>query len=114
MVCGEAATQRAGFEAVASSRPDLVIADLSLGEGNGSGMEMVKDIRAGHEALPVLVLSMHAAPAYAEYSFRAGANGYVNKQEISEVLLIAIRRVLGGGHYLSPKMRRGVGCGIPS
>ncbi len=112
MVCAEAATQQTGLEAVASSRPDLVLADLSLGAGNGNGMEMVKDIRAGHEALPVLVLSMHDAPVYAEYSFRAGANGYVCKQEISEVLLVAIRRLLGGERYVSPKMR--VGCSLPS
>ncbi len=112
MVCAEAATQQAGLEAVAASRPDLVVADLSLGDGGGSGIEMVKYIRSGDGDLPVLVLSMHDAPAYAEHSFRAGANGYVNKQEISEVLLIAIRRVLGGGRYVSPKMRVRVGPAI--
>ena len=102
-VCAEAATHRAGLEAIASSRPDLVIADLSLADGDG--LEMVGDIRAGHGDLPVLVLSMHDAPVYLQQAFRAGANGYVTKQEMSETVLIAIRRVLGGWRYVSPKMR---------
>ena len=51
----------------------------------------MKDIRLGHKRLPVLVLSMHAAPIHAEGTFRAGAGGYITKQEMSETVLIAIR-----------------------
>jgi DNA-binding NarL/FixJ family response regulator len=105
MVCGEAATHRAGLEAVASTRPDLVIADLSLGDGDG--LETVREIRAGHRDLPVLVLSMHDLPVYAERALRAGAGGYVSKQEMGEVVLVGVRRLLGGGRFLSPKMKSG-------
>jgi DNA-binding NarL/FixJ family response regulator len=61
----------------------------------------------GHNRLPVLVLSMHAAPIYADRAFKAGAGGYVTKQEMGETVLIAIRRVLSGRKYMSPKTRVG-------
>jgi DNA-binding NarL/FixJ family response regulator len=61
----------------------------------------------GHNRLPVLVLSMHAAPIHAERAFKAGAGGYVTKQEMSETVLIAIRRVLSGRKHVSPKIRVG-------
>ena len=101
MVCAAAATHRAGLDAISSSRPDLVIADLSLKDSDGLGI--VKKIRMRHKHLPVLLLSMHDAPIYAERAFQAGASGYVNKQEMSETVLIAIRRLLDGEKYLSPK-----------
>jgi DNA-binding NarL/FixJ family response regulator len=102
-VFSEAATQREGLDAIAASRPDLVIIDLSLKDG--VGLEIVKDIRVGHNRLPVLVLSMHDAPIHAERAFRAGAGGYVTKQELSATVLIAIRRVLKGEKYVSPRIR---------
>jgi DNA-binding NarL/FixJ family response regulator len=102
-VCAEAATRQAGLAAVATFSPDLVIADLSLGEGDG--LAMVKDIRAGHRDLPILVLTMHEGPVYAERAFRAGANGYVTKREMSETLLAAIRCVLAGETWVSPSLR---------
>jgi DNA-binding NarL/FixJ family response regulator len=105
-VCAEAATQRGGMEAVASTQPDLVIADLSLGDGDG--LALVKEIRSDDRKLPVLVFSMHDTPAYAQRVFQAGANGYVTKQEIGEALLIAIRNVLAGEKYVSPKLRPGI------
>ena len=100
-VCAQAATQREGLDAIASARPDLVIADPSL--KNGDGLEMVKEIRLRHQKLPVLVLSMHDAPLYAERAFKAGASGYVTKEEMSETVLLAIRCILDGEKYLSPK-----------
>ena len=102
-VCAEAATCREGLEAIAASRPDLVITDLSFGEGDG--LAMVKDIRSRYQDLPVLVLTMHDAPVYARRAFRAGASGYVTKQEMSEKVVIAIRRVLNGERYESPKTK---------
>ena len=105
-VCAEAATHQEGLAAIVPTRPDLVIADLSLGAGNG--LAMLKDIRARHTHLPVLVLSMHDASLYAERALRAGANGYVSKQEMGETLLVAIRCVLGGDTYISPEIRTGL------
>ena len=81
-VCAEAATHQEGLVAIVLSRPDLVIADLSLGAGNG--LDMLKDIRTSHAHLPVLVLSMHDASLYAERAWRAGAKGYVSKQEMGD------------------------------
>ena len=106
VVCAAAATPGAGLEAIASSRPDLVIADLSLEAG--AGLAMVKDIRSHDAEMPVLVLSMHDAPRYAERAFRAGAGGYVLKQEMSETLLVAIRRVLSGQKFVSTQIGIGL------
>jgi DNA-binding NarL/FixJ family response regulator len=105
-VCAEAATQRAGLEAIDASRPDLVIVDLSLGDDDG--LALVKAIRSRHEDLPVLVFSMHDAPVWALRAFQAGADGYVSKQEMGDTLLAAIRCVLGRERYVSPKMRTGL------
>ncbi len=102
-ICAEATTQRGGLEAVASSRPDLVITDLSLADGDG--LALVKEIRLAQEYLPVLVLTLYDAPAYAERAFQAGANGYVTKEEMDETLLLAVRRVLAGEKYVSPKLQ---------
>jgi len=105
IVCSEAATPQAGFEAIATARPDLVITDLSMGDGDGAGVSLLQDIRSSYEALPVLVLTMHDALRYARRAFRAGANGYASKQELGETLLVAIRSVLNGEKYLSPKIQ---------
>jgi DNA-binding NarL/FixJ family response regulator len=103
VVCAAAATRREGLAAIATFHPDLVIADLSLGDDDG--LAMVHDIRAGDSALPVLVLTIHDARASVEQAFRAGASGYVGKQEMSESLLVAIRSLLRGETYVSPKIR---------
>ena len=103
MVCAAAATCQEGLAAIATARPDLVIVDLSLGDDDG--LVLVQDIRSDHGALPVLVLSIHDTLNCAEQAFRAGANGYVTKQEMSDALLVAIRSVLGGQRYASPKIR---------
>jgi DNA-binding NarL/FixJ family response regulator len=105
-VCAEAATQRAGIEAIASSRPDLVIADLSLHDGDG--LDLVREIRASHDPLPVLVLTMYDAPIHARRAFTAGASGYVTKQELTGTLLLAIRCVLRGEKYVSPGLSAGL------
>ncbi len=108
MVCA-AATHGEGFKSIGTARPDLVITDLWLEETDGFGM--IEEIRASHVDLPVLVLSMHAAPHYVRRALNAGANGYVSKQEIGETLLIAIRCVLDGETYVSPKLRAGLDSG---
>lgn len=77
-------------------RPDLAIIDISLKTVNGPDV-----IKAQHPDLPVLALSMHDETLYAERALRAGANGYVMKQEATKNLLTAVRQLLGGGLYLS-------------
>lgn len=109
MVCTAAATRQAGLDAIASSNPDLVIADLSLKDGdNGDidGLELIKDIKARFPHLPVLVLSMHDESVYAERALHAGARGYVSKKELDETVLIAIRRLLAGETHMSEAMTR--------
>ncbi len=102
VVCGEAESAEAALQAIASLHPDLVIVDLSL-EGTG-GLGLIKDLKIRHPKLPVLVLSMHEESLYAERALRAGARGYIMKQEAKTRLEIAIRRVVGGKIYVSPKM----------
>ena len=91
--------------AAEQSPEDLVVADLSLADGAGcDGLALVEEIRSSHEELPILVLTMHDAPQYARQAFRVGASGYVTKQEMTDTLLIAMRCVLGGETYVSPKI----------
>lgn len=80
-----------------------MITDISLAAGDA--LAMIEEIRSGADGLPVVVLSMHDAPAFAERCMQAGASGYVSKQEMGEVVLTAIRQVLGGARYVSPRMR---------
>jgi DNA-binding NarL/FixJ family response regulator len=105
-VCGEAATPAEALAAVERLRPDLAIVDLTLGDADG--LDLVKTIAARHRNVSVLVCSMHKESAYAERALRAGARGYVMKQEPDEVLLGAVRRVLSGqvhvGEHVASKM----------
>jgi DNA-binding NarL/FixJ family response regulator len=98
-VCGEAETTREAKTAIRELKPDVVIVDISLKQGDG--IELVKDARAHHPQLPILVLSMHDETIYAERMLSAGANGYIMKQAASDQFLVALRRVLDGGIYVS-------------
>lgn len=100
-VCGETESAPAALSAVATAKPDLVIADINL--KNSSGIELIKNLKGSHPDLPVLVLSMHDESLYAERAFRAGARGYVNKRETAQKVVEAIRRVLDGKLYVSEK-----------
>ena len=85
-----------------SCDPDIMILDISL---NGpDGLELLKNIRATDPDLPVLILSMHDEAIYAERALRARANGYIMKQEATEKVLVAVRRILNGEIYLSERM----------
>jgi DNA-binding NarL/FixJ family response regulator len=101
-VCGQGEDVDDSFKAIKTAVPDLVLLDISLGDGDG--VALLKRLRALDADLPVLMLSMHDESLYAERALRAGANGYVMKQEAPEILLAAIRRVLCGQIYLSDKM----------
>ena len=102
MVCGEAGTGREGLDLIGKLKPDLLLADISLPDKNG--LEVIKDTQALHPGVAVLVISMHDESLYAERVLRAGARGYIMKQEGGKKLMEAIRHVLGGKIYLSEKM----------
>ena len=101
-VSGEAATFGAALEAIRENQPDLVIVDLVL-EGR-DGLELVKEMKARHPGIPALVLSMHDESVYAERSLKAGARGYVTKQQLDDTVLVAIRRLLAGETYMSDQL----------
>lgn len=101
-VCGEAEGAHSAFHAITTLRPDMVVLDISL---NGpDGLDVLKEIRTSTTNLPVLILSMHDESIYAERAMRAGANGYIMKQEATEKVLVAIRRILQGEVYLSDRL----------
>jgi DNA-binding NarL/FixJ family response regulator len=101
-ICGQFEDAARAFAAIPTLNPDLAIIDLSLKDS--SGLELVKNSRASYPKLRILVLSMHDESLYAERVLRAGAAGYIMKEEGTEKVLGAIRQVLGGGVYLSEKM----------
>ena len=101
-VCGEAGDAEQALAAVGSLRPDLVLADVTL--PGKPGVELIKDIKAMHPAVLVLVVSMHDESLYAERALRAGARGYLMKSEGGEKLIEAIRHVLAGKVYVSQNL----------
>lgn len=103
VVCGEAATCRAALEILCEQRPDLVFVDLELEDCYG--LDLVKEMKTRHPEIPALVISMHNEAAYAERCLRAGARGYVNKQQLIETVLVAIRCLLAGEIYLSDPLK---------
>src|SRR6202049_2410888 len=101
-VCGEAEEMHSALSAILAVRPDILIVDISL---NGpDGLELLKNIRISSPRLPVLILSMHDESIYAERALRAGANGYIMKQEATEKVLVAVRRILNGEIYVSDRV----------
>jgi DNA-binding NarL/FixJ family response regulator len=101
-VCADVENVPQALSAIESCKPDLVIVDISLKES--SGLELVKTIEAQYTGLPTLVFSMHDEALCAERALEAGALGYVMKQEPTETIMIAIRRVLDGYIFLSETM----------
>lgn len=102
-VCGEADSAPKAFDLLQKSKADLAVVDISL--KTTSGIELTKNLKVLLPDLPVLIMSMHDESLYAERALRAGAKGYVMKQEASDNILIAIRRILDGELYLSEKMK---------
>ncbi|MBI3880078.1 MAG: response regulator transcription factor [Verrucomicrobia bacterium] len=98
-ICGEAADRHHALRVIADTKPDLAIVDLVL--KNSHGLELIKDLATTHPKVAVLVVSLHEESLYAERAMRAGAKGYITKQEATRNILVAIRRVLAGGVYLS-------------
>ncbi|MEO6337108.1 MAG: response regulator transcription factor [Verrucomicrobiota bacterium] len=101
-ICGQFEEASKAFDSIATLKPDLALVDISL--KGSSGIELLKNIRTNYSKMFVLVLSMHDESLYAERVLRAGAAGYIMKQEAAEKVLEAIRKVLKGEIYLSEKM----------
>ncbi|HEY2587523.1 MAG TPA: response regulator transcription factor [Tepidisphaeraceae bacterium] len=101
-VTGQGEDAYEALRAIKQEKPDLCLVDVSL--KNSDGIELLKELKAQDPDLAVLILSMHDESLYAERALRAGARGYIMKQEAPEVLLSAIRKVLGGEIYVSAKM----------
>jgi DNA-binding NarL/FixJ family response regulator len=98
-VCGEAEDASTALRVVAETSPHLVIVDLSL--KSGDGVALIRELRSAHPTLPILVLSMFDDLHHVERALRAGALGYLTKQEASSKVLTAVRQVLRGEIFLT-------------
>ena len=101
-ICGEAEGAPEALSVIDAACPDLVIVDVSL--KNGSGLDLVKQLAARDRSINVLVSSMHDETLFAERALRAGAKGYINKEEAVDCMVEALRRVHSGAIYLSQSM----------
>ena len=102
IVCGEAGDPNEATQVLSKTKVDLVLSDITM--PGRSGLEFIKDMQAVHPELPILVVSMHDEMLYAERVLRAGARGYIMKGAGGENLLTAIRQILAGEVYISPKV----------
>lgn len=108
-ICAEASGVEDAIAALAAARedpagpPDLAVVDVKLPDG--SGLDLVRELVAGSPALPILVVSVHDELLFAERALRAGARGFINKQESADELVRAIREILAGGTWLSVSIR---------
>lgn len=101
-VCGHAADTPEALQLIGTLKPDILIVDISL--DGPDGLDLLKHIRAHDPGLPVLILSMHDESIYAERALRAGANGYIMKQEATDRVLDALRRILNREVYVSSRI----------
>ena len=101
-VCGEAENVHQAMCAIRALQPDIAVVDLSL--GGQDGIELIKDVIKQYGKIRILVLSMHRESLYGERALRAGASGYIMKQEAAEMIIVAIRQILKGEIYLSEQM----------
>lgn len=101
-ICGEAESVENALMSIQKAKPDLVIADITLKES--SGFELIKELNNYYKDMPVLVVSMHDEAVYAERAIRAGAMGYVMKQDPPDVIVAAVNRVLSGKVYVGEKI----------
>ena len=109
-VCGQAGAVAEALEQIRSDRPDLVVLDLSLRDGNG--LDLIKRLHAHGDAPKILVCSMHDEALFAPRALRAGANGYIGKGEATEHLVDAIRHTLSGKTWLSAAMTERILSGM--
>jgi DNA-binding NarL/FixJ family response regulator len=98
-VCGEAADANEALRLAAATEPDVAVIDIALKAGNG--IDLIKRLRARNDKFRAIVWSMYSEDYYAERALRAGAMGYINKEQATGKIIEAIRQVLGGKMYLS-------------
>jgi DNA-binding NarL/FixJ family response regulator len=103
-ICGEAQTEQQARKLVRELKPDALLVDLSLSEGDG--FNVVRDVRAHFPLIRVLVLSMHDEAIYAERLLAEGASGYIMKQAATDQLVTALRTVLRGERFVSDTLKR--------
>lgn len=106
-VCGEAGSAEKALQVIKKVKPDLAIVDIFLEGANG--IELTKMLHARDPKLPILILSMHDEALYAQRAIRAGAMGYVMKQEASRTIVDAIRSVMSGKRYVSSQISNMIG-----
>lgn len=102
VVCGESEDAPQALQAIAAIQPEVAIVDISLKQG--SGIELIKNLKALHPAIAIIVLSMHDERLYAERALRAGARGYIMKSETAKKVITVIRQVLAGKIYMSESL----------
>jgi len=102
MVCGEAGNETQALEVIGQTQPDVAVVDISL--ETGSGIELLKNIKAYHPAVKCIVLSMHDENLYAERALHAGARGYIMKREAAKKVIAGIQAVHAGQLYVSEKI----------
>ncbi|MBN2327354.1 MAG: response regulator transcription factor [Candidatus Omnitrophica bacterium] len=98
-VCSEADDANSAITEIQTHKPDIIIIDIHLGGTNG--IDLIKNIRATMNKVPILVISLHEETLYAERALKAGANGYIMKRELTEKIMLALRKVLNNEMYVS-------------
>ncbi len=101
-VCGEASNASEVFERVRNKETDIVLLDISM--PGSTGLEVLEGLKRDYPQLPVLILSMHPEDSFAVRAFKAGASGYITKGSAVEELVQAIRKIVGGGKYVTPTL----------
>lgn len=101
-VCGEASNASEVFERVRNEETDIVLLDISM--PGSTGLEVLEGLKRDYPQLPVLILSMHPEDSFAVRAFKAGASGYITKGSAVEELVQAIRKIVGGGKYVTPTL----------
>ncbi len=102
VVCCDAGDIPQALQAIEDCKPDIIIVDISL--GHSSGIRLIEDISGNYPGLSILALSMHDESIYAERCLKAGARGYIMKQEPPEKVASALRKIMNGGIFISDKM----------
>jgi DNA-binding NarL/FixJ family response regulator len=103
-VCGEADSAAQALAVLEQTTPHVAVVDLSLRDGRGNGIQLIKDIKSRHESVRIIVSSMQEEAVYAERSLQAGAMGYVHKQEGADRILDAIRTVMDDRMFVSERV----------
>ena len=101
-VQGEAANGAEALKLLGQRAWDLLVLDMSMPGRNG--VDLIRQIKSGHPDVPILVLTMHGEQQYAIQAIKAGASGFLTKDIAAEELVQAVRKVAGGGRYLSPSL----------